>query len=207
MVNLSCCIDDCMRPILAREMCKPHYSRALKGEDPHTLGPIRNRAPSAAPLEDRFWIKVDRAGPMSEARPDLGSCWIWTASVKPNGYSQFAMRHEGKKLVVHAHRLAYELHVGPIPPGLQLDHLCRIRRCVRPSHLEPVTQQENLRRGRSGVWQTEKTHCPAGHPYSGANLALWKRADGGVSRQCRKCANAKSRERYHQRMAHDALRL
>lgn len=77
-------------------------------------------------------------------RPELGECWLWQGAVsKTGGYGQ--VRRNGALIVVH--RYAYEHEVGPIPDGLDLDHLCRIRHCARPSHCEPVTRGENLRRG------------------------------------------------------------
>src|SRR6185312_13183624 len=84
--------------------------------------------------KERFWAKVDKDGPEPEHRPDLGPCWLWTTgrfSGAVGGYGQF-WRCEGQNL--HAHRVAYELLVGPIPYGLHLDHLCRVRHCVNPKH-------------------------------------------------------------------------
>lgn len=73
-----------------------------------------------------------------------GECWLWTGTIALNGYG--LIYRQGGPLV-GAHRLAYEVHVGPIPKGYELDHLCRVRRCVNPAHLEPVTHSENVRRG------------------------------------------------------------
>lgn len=117
---------------------------------------------------ERFLAKI-------EVQAD--GCWIWTASLDTHGYGQF---YDGKKLR-KAYRVAYELYVGPVPEGLQLDHLCRVRRCVNPSHLEPVTQAENLRRGALA-----RTHCKHGHPFAGENLAILN----GRWRRCRICARA-----------------
>ena len=91
-----------------------------------------------------------------------------------------------------AHRVAYELQVGPIPVGLQLDHLCRVRSCVNPAHLEPVTSAENTRRGLRAM----KTHCPQGHPYAGENLLI--RPTG--QRRCRTCHLAGKRAGYLKRI-------
>ena len=86
-----------------------------------------------------------------------------------------------------AHRVSYEMAKGKIPDGLQLDHLCRMTLCVNPSHLEPVTPKENIRRGETAevarLTQLSKTHCPQGHPYSGENLYL--KPNG--RRECRQC--------------------
>jgi hypothetical protein len=95
-----------------------------------------------------------------------------------------------------AHRFAYESVHGPITPGLVIDHLCRVRLCVNPAHLEPVTPGENSRRGYAWLLnrrnhQTVKTHCPAGHAYRGANLYVSPRGD----RRCRTCHRERMRWR------------
>lgn len=89
---------------------------------------------------DRFWSKVDLHGP---AHAELGPCWLWTDPLNPYGYGRFARTSAHRVL---AHRYAYELLVGPIGDGLTLDHLCERPACVRPRHLEPVTNSENVRR-------------------------------------------------------------
>lgn len=193
-----CVIDGCNTSVLAKGLCGGHYSRVLAGKDPRAGGPIGHRLPRDSSVEDRFWAKVNKDGPLATERPELGACWVWTASIKPNGYGQFNAGLSGNR---NAHRYAYELSIGEIPAGHQLDHLCRNRGCVRPDHLEPVTQQENLRRGFPGAHQRAKTHCPAGHPYEGDNLLLHTRRDGGVARNCRECANASHRRRYHAKRA------
>ena len=112
-------------------------------------------------LPSRFWSKVYIREP--------GECWIWTASTKASDYGQFMM--DGKNWL--SHRLAYEDQVGPIPGGLTLDHLCRVRKCCNPSHLEAVTIQENIRRGRA--WNrnnTRKAACRLGHPYVESNISI-----------------------------------
>lgn len=122
----------------------------------------------------RFWAKVDPTGP----------CWLWTAGVDGTGYGQLKV---GKR-TLKAHRFAYELLVGPVPDGLELDHLCRVRHCVNPGHLEPVTHAENCRRGLVGQNMAVKTHCPQGHAYDEQNTYV---AASG-SRQCRACARKRS---------------
>jgi hypothetical protein len=96
------------------------------------------------------------------------------------------------------HRWVYEQLVGPIPAGLVLDHLCRNPACVRPMHLEPVTQQENILRGQGlAAANAVKTECSRGHPYTEANT--YRRPDG--YRDCRECVNLRSRERNERRRA------
>ena len=101
--------------------------------------------------------------------PNSG-CWLWTGTLSGSGYGQFQLSPVTKKKA-QAHRASYEYFVGPIPEGMQIDHLCRVRCCVNPAHLELVTQSENTRRGH--LWQDAVTHCPQGHPYSPENLASW----------------------------------
>jgi len=138
----------------------------------------------AVPMLDRLWARVDKHGPASAYRPDLGPCWIWTGNkVDGKGYGQIT---EVKK-TFQVHRVAYEAMVGPIPPGLELDHLCRVVRCCRPDHLEPVTPAENQRRGFGfAAVNSRKTHCPQGHPFDEANTIV--RAKG--HRGCRLCNQA-----------------
>jgi hypothetical protein len=119
-------------------------------------------------------------------------CWLWTASLTGPGYGQFKVHGR----LVLAHRFAYELVHGPIPADRELDHLCRVRRCVNPTHLEPVTTRENLLRGQSfAAINARKTHCPAGHPYAGANV--WRESTG--ARKCRTCKQARQRAWRHRK--------
>lgn len=116
-------------------------------------------------------------------------CWEWQRIRNVWGYGRFNVG--GTESL--AHRFSYELHIGPIPDGLVLDHLCRNPCCVNPSHLEPVTTAENLRRGdvaRSAFSKPLRAHCPQGHPYDEHNT-YW-RPDGG--RDCRECMRRRSRE-------------
>lgn len=121
---------------------------------------------------ERFWGKVDRSG----------DCWLWTAGrFAGTGYGMFWL--DGRTRL--AHRVAYELAVGPIPAGKQLDHLCRVKACVRPEHLEPVSGSENTLRGDSPEASrqraAERTTCRAGHPW----VDLYIYPDG--RRTCRIC--------------------
>ena len=132
-----------------------------------------------APAE-RYWPKVNKQGAVPARRPDLGPCWEWMASHNGLGYGQF----RAGPVMVRAHRWAYEHLVGPIPAGLDLDHLCGNRGCVNPAHLEPVTERENvLRGGMPNGALAKRTHCGRGHAFDEANT--YYRPDGG--RRCRKC--------------------
>jgi len=97
---------------------------------------------------DRFWSKVDRSAPEG--------CWLWLGQRNAWGYGHFRRTlAPGVHQTLKAHRFAYVLAIGPIPPGLTLDHLCGHPACVRPEHLEPVTAAENLRRRHARARSTE----------------------------------------------------
>lgn len=120
-------------------------------------------------------------------------CWLWTGATNGRGYGRIGSEGGRSGRMIYAHRVMYELFVGPIPEGLELDHLCRNPSCIRPDHLEPVTHLENVRRGKSGEYLRERTHCSEGHPFEGDNLApvSW-------GRRCRACRNANENERRRQ---------
>lgn len=127
----------------------------------------------------RLWEKVNKNGPIPEARPDLGPCWVWTGSINSGGYGQYYTK-ERPRLV---HPVVYEELIGRVPDGLELDHLCRVRKCCNPRHLEPVTRRVNLLRGETTTAKNAAaTHCPSGHPYDEKNTYLFR-----GSRQCREC--------------------
>lgn len=113
--------------------------------------------------------------------PNTG-CWLWMMSTRPDGYGEF---YTGVvKLTRLAHRVAYMMFVGPVPEGLDLDHLCRVRSCVNPAHLEPVTRRTNLLRGRGVTARNAAvTTCPAGHVYDEVNTYRYPKG----SRYCRTC--------------------
>lgn len=115
-------------------------------------------------------------------------CWEWQRGLDGKGYSVF--RYEGKNR--RGHDVVYEMFRGPVPDGLELDHLCMNKICVRPDHLEPVTHQENMRRAQAvgkgrAAWNEKKTHCPQGHPYDEVNTYRW-----GGYRYCRTCLSVRT---------------
>lgn len=148
-----------------------------------------------ARLRPKFWAKV---APNSET-----GCWVWTASLRRSGYGRYGNKANQRA----AHRVSYEAMVGPIPDGMQIDHLCRVPNCVNPAHLEPVTHLENVRRAIAARTSPEevartlalqeslalaasgaganslKTHCPKGHEYTGDNLYVRP----GRCRECNTC--------------------
>lgn len=125
------------------------------------------------PVLDRFAEKI--------ALTDNG-CIEWIAGIQGEGYGQFfaGRSRAGETGKIAAHRWSYEYHVGPIPEGLHIDHLCRNRLCINPDHLEPVTPAENVARS---FGNHRKTHCPQGHPYDEVNT--YRSPKGG--RVCRAC--------------------
>lgn len=118
--------------------------------------------------------------------PDPNSgCWLWTSYCSSGGYATIYINNK----IYQAHRISYELHKGEIPNGLEIDHLCRVRCCVNPNHLEAVTRSINIKRGLAPIKSKErglaKTHCKNGHPFIPENIYL--RPD--KTRSCRICRN------------------
>ncbi len=111
-----------------------------------------------------------------------GGCWLWSGPIDAEGY--------GRATGGRAHRLSYFLHIGSVPAGLQLDHLCRVRCCINPNHLEPVEARVNTLRGVSvSAVNARKVVCDHGHPLTADNTALRRGA-----RVCRACERRRSRE-------------
>ena len=157
-------------------MSGPRYPKAewYNKTEPRRLS-VRPRDTGGDPMfpkptiHERFWAKVS----FTE------TCWLWVGAKNPKGYPQC---WNGQR-VTPAHRFAYEFCVGPIPEGLEIDHLCRVRNCVNPDHLEPVTHRENTLRGFSPMANNaRRTHCPKGHLYDAHNILLYR-----GSRYCRAC--------------------
>ncbi len=120
----------------------------------------------------------------------VGECWEWQRSTNGHGYGQFQQRGVRHK----AHRFSYELFVGPIPPGLHIDHLCRNRACVNPEHLEAVSCGLNISRGESPTAKIVRSGaCKYGHPRTEDNLKVRVTKNGRVTYQCRECLRARKR--------------
>jgi hypothetical protein len=165
-----CSIPGCEKPSAGRGWCNMHWTRWRKHGDPTYAPPT---------VEERFWARVDKTE----------DCWLWTGALfQKSNYGMVSI----DRVPYPAHRFAYELVVGPIPVGMQLDHLCRVRHCVRPDHLEPVSCRTNLLRGQTlAAANAAKTHCPKGHPYDEENTRFVR-----LGRQCKECSRDNWR-RYH----------
>lgn len=132
---------------------------------------------SGPALDARFWAKVDKT--------DAG-CWLWTGALNSRGYG--CVGRDGRRFLTH--RYAYEALVGTIPEGLTIDHLCGVKACCNPEHLEPVSGAENTRRARALL-----THCPRGHEYTAENTYR----NGAGHRYCRECSLSKRRVQHPDR--------
>ena len=179
----TCLIERCDLPVHGRGLCVKHYGQAR----------YRGALPPIPTFIERFWTRVDKATETS--------CWTWTGAINGHGYGN--LRVDGR--VRGAHRVAYELSVGPIPEGMELDHLCHSadpdcaggttcihRRCVNPAHLEPVTQFVNWQRGKSPhALDARKTHCTQGHEFTPENTRVYPYRN---QRVCLTCKRAAARE-------------
>lgn len=167
----TCSVNGCAAWVQAKGLCDNHYRHFLKTGDPLKTP----RDP-----EQRLWARVQRGAP--------DDCWPWRGALS-NGYGR--LRIPGGS--VQAHRLAYELLVGPIPADRELDHLCRNTVCCNPAHLEPVTKAENILRGygMAARW-ARRTHCERGHPLEGPEADVHMH---GNTRVCRACTRARYAER------------
>ena len=174
MTTKKCSVAGCGRSgKLTRGMCQRHYKRWLKHGDA-----LATRRPELemTPLQ-RVLAMADTTNP--------AACWTATRGIDRGGYARIA--YEGK--YVRAHRLSYELHVGAIPDGLEIDHTCENEACLNPAHLEPVTPEENMRRRAE-----RQTRCRNGHLRTLENVHV----DADGKRSCRPC-NRDAVRRYKQR--------
>jgi len=150
----------------------------------------RNRNYKIIPPFDRFMQKF-------KVNPKTG-CWIWTGTYDDKGYSQLFLKQEKitrKATKISGHRFSYLTLKGKIPPGMQIDHICRTRGCVNPEHLRLVTPRENVLLGIGPAAEhASKVACVNGHPFTIENTYVWK----GKFRKCRECRRIKQAD-YHKR--------
>jgi HNH endonuclease len=146
-------------------------------DEKHTI-----RAVLGEPYFSRFWAKVEKTE----------TCWLWHGSTSSCGYGCFTIRSTNyPSIVLSTHRMMYWMTYGRIPEGLEIDHLCRVRHCLNPLHLEAVTSRVNVLRGESSsAKNAAKTHCLRGHAFDNENTYI--RHCG--HRMCRACARQRKRE-------------
>lgn len=142
-----CSIDGCTGKVFGRGWCTMHWTRWRRYGDPFEQQRIRGDVTA------RFWSKISKTD----------TCWLWTGTLDGKGYGQFWTG----SVLARAPRYAYETLVRQIPDGLVIDHLCRVHACVNPGHLEPVTPEENMRRGI-----TDRALIAASQPTGPANMPL-----------------------------------
>lgn len=158
-----------------------------------TIQPVTHRSPNGrvvVPPHERTLRRVVQNDVPFRGEP----CWIFTGSINPStGYGNIGTGFvgDGTKKNKTTHRVMHEAFIGPVPKGLEIDHLCRVRSCCNPAHLEAVTHSENARRGLTGFergrQQRAKTHCDHGHEYTPENTYV----RGNGSRMCRTCVLAR----------------
>ena len=144
---------------------------------------LEERIGRTRPAVDRVLDRVAYSDTPFNGTP----CWVFTGCLSTSGYGQVSIgsRVDGTQRNVQAHRVTYEALVGPIPAGLNLDHLCRVTSCVNPAHAEPVTQRVNVLRGAGPTaLNAQRTECYRGHPFDDENTYVGPRGN----RACRECA-------------------
>jgi len=184
------CRNGCGR-VLRSPAGRSVHERACRGEA--VVVPVN----PPRPVAERFWARVT---PTTD-----GSCWIWQGRPSSTGYGKLGAENN-RGSMLYAHRVSYEIHNGPIPDGLQIDHLCRVPMCVNPDHLEAVTPAVNTMRARPfrTKQQRRRTHCQRGHSLHDAVVV--KRSEGRQQRLCRTCEAARRRCRSGHTYSLDAAR-
>jgi hypothetical protein len=187
-----CLVDECDQAPLAKSLCRKHYYFLRR------TGWLPERNIVKPDPVEHFWQRVDKSN-----GPD--ACWPWLKAINGGGYGSLQWQTH----VRAAHRVAYELTVGPIPDGLELDHTChsrdrscpggkacRHRRCVNPGHLEPVPTLVNVMRGQSPHAQAARqTHCAQGHEFTPENTRTYPRRKQRVCLMCKRAAATETQRR------------
>ena len=173
-----CSFAGCRNPVRALGLCHSHHTQRSRGIP---LRPLR-KLHAPIPIEERMVAYTDRSA----------DCWIWNGARSDTGYGHVLV--DGR--MRGAHRVAYELANGPVPHGLVIDHLCRNRACVRPEHLEAVTQRENVMRGISPAARAAASEtCARGHQYTEENTRMKPGRKHRPVRECRTCRREYRAER------------
>jgi len=170
MGKSTCSFEGCDKNTMGLGLCSGHYHQQRKGKP---LAPIKPKQTT----EQRFWAKVKQAG----------DCWEWTGAATPKGYGNF---RNGDAKTVGPHRWAYEALRAPIPPGLEIDHLCQNTLCVNPWHLEPVPTEVNNQRKPLQVTRLQVV-CSEGHALDRENTYV-QQSTG--YRYCRICSRRRQSE-------------
>jgi hypothetical protein len=170
-----CTIAGCEKKMFGHGLCNMHYSRLRRHKSLVKPPPNKPGRPRTSP-EVRFWSMVEKEG--------HNGCWQWISSLRYSRYPHFCLGGRWGKTIL-AHRYSYELFFGKIPEGMQIDHLCRNKCCVNPSHMEVVTPRVNVLRGDTVVAKNAmKTHCLRGHPFDRENTGISH--DGRYCKTCKK---------------------
>lgn len=188
MNTWKCSVPGCQGNKFTAALCAKHWARLRKHGDVNYVKPYAARTGPKNGL-----IQNPEKGYVIDSET---GCWNWQHFKDKNGYGRMTNPDkEAKSGSTLAHIVYYVRKNGPVPAGLELDHLCRNHGCVNPDHLEAVTHAENMRRGIGNGLQ-HRTHCDHGHEFTPANTKLTAR---GV-RACRMCMRISSRNLY--RMKH-----
>jgi hypothetical protein len=175
------CDCGCGQPTTIATQTNLTQGGRVKGQPTRFVLGHTDKPRSRRSLEERFRAKFEQGAP--------DECWLWTGALKDTGYAALSRGGQGEG-IVYAHRLAVEFDGREIPEGMVIDHLCRVRHCVNPAHLEVVTQQVNIRRGEAPSILTARTGiCKRGHV-----IGDDYEERGNGKRACRKCIRITNRE-------------
>lgn len=196
---MTCSVKGCGKAVHSKGMCGAHYQRMRRTG---STDPTDRAVALTLTGSEQFWRRVDQSG-------GHDTCWPWTGYKLKTGYGSLKYGADGATKL--AHRLAYELAVGPIPAGLEIDHRCHDpnacdlgdacphRACANPTHLKQVAHRENsnLDRSTAGRRQAAKTHCPQDHEYTEENTYRL-----GGRRHCRTCHRDRQQARRDARQSY-----